>query len=149
MHVPAGLCGDGWHVAGTALTFAVEEPLSPLGCFVVKTVAWRSRRGNRQLIELQGWEFGGDQVQVVPHISKPHCGSDRKLCRVVEAWVEEVALSMHLQVGHKGVPMGDGAPAGPCMEVDPRQAKCGRNKHSGGFSVRTEGFAVQCQLGVK
>src|SRR5215469_12530348 len=123
MHVPAWLRGKRRHMTVTAPSFAIEELLSQLGGLMIKTVVGRNRRGDRQLIEMQGREFGGDQVWGVPHITKPRFRGHGKLRRIVETWVEERALSMHRQVGHECIPMGDGAPSEPCMQVDARQAK--------------------------
>src|SRR5262245_18443110 len=105
-------------MTGTAPGFAGEEHLSPLRGLLIKTVVGRSRRINRQLIEMQGWEFAGDQVRDIPHISKPRCRGDGKLRRIVETWIEEGSLSVHFQVGLERIPVGDGAPPDPSLQVD-------------------------------
>src|SRR3569833_411993 len=56
---------------------------------------------------------------------------------------------MHFESRHEGVPVGNGAPAGPGMQVDSRQSERRWNESRCRFAIRTKALAVEEQLGVE
>src|SRR5437763_16382719 len=74
---------------------------------------------------------------------------DGELGGIVEARIEEGALSVHLCIGYVRVPIADRAPgAGPRMVVDARESIRGRIKRGRGLAVGAERLAVDRELGV-
>jgi hypothetical protein len=53
---------------------------------------------------------------------------DREARGVVEALIDEGALAVHLEHGDQRVPVGDGAPSGPSVEVDAGEAERRRDQ---------------------
>src|SRR5689334_1906959 len=85
---------------------------------------------------------------------------DRELSGIVEPWIEEAALSVHLEVRDEGVPVAQGAPcAGPRVLIEAgetvriRNQRSTRNVRAGEHAVRDllriERLAVEEQLGVE
>src|SRR5215831_15993813 len=76
-------------------------------------------------------------------------GGDGKLGRVIEAWIEECADSMHFDSGDEGVPVAHGAPRpGPGVLVVAGKAECVRY-HGGARHIRTGHYTVRYLLRVE
>ena len=75
-------------------------------------VGW-GRRVDGELVEVQSTEPWGDEVRIVPDVAVPVPGADGEASGVVEPWVEEGSLPVHLEIGDEGVPVRDRIPAGP------------------------------------
>src|SRR5689334_18827651 len=73
----------------------------------------------------------------------------RELDGVIQARIEKSSFAVHLQVRDKGVPMWDGSPSGPGMQIYSCQTKGWRNQGCGRFPIRTKALAVQNQFSVK
>lgn len=57
--------------------------------------------------------------------------------------------SLHFENGDESVPMCDGAPSSPGVQVHTRQPISGWNQGGSGFAIWTEGFAVKDELSVE
>ena len=90
-----------------------------------------------------------DRITKVRQVAEPERRGDRKLRGVVEPWIPEPSLAAHFEVGHEGIPVGDRAPAGGGMQVDPCQAKGWRDEDCRRLAIRAEGFAIQGQGGIE
>src|SRR5918999_3342411 len=123
MQVPAWFSKQGWHMAGVTLGLALEDHLATGSRLWVKAPLWWFRGWNSELIEVESSKFRGDQVGVIPHIAETGFGGYWKLRWVVQAWIVEYPLTMHLQVGDEGVPVGHRSPSGVGVKVHAGKAK--------------------------
>ena len=73
----------------------------------------------------------------------------RKLLRVRQAIVVEVADPVHLEVGDEGVPVGDRSPAGVGVQVDAGKPERGRYERRCRLAVRPKRLAIHEELGVE
>jgi hypothetical protein len=64
----------------------------------------RTRRLERELVQVQVGELRRDEVRVAADVPEPVRPRDREARRVVEARVEERALPVHLEVPDERVP---------------------------------------------
>src|SRR5207248_9864557 len=98
---------------------------------------------------------GRDVRQVVESVR----GGDRELRRVGQTRIPEPAHSMHLERGHKSIPVRYGTPAGPGMQVDSAQSEGRRNQGRAGemgagddmvrLLAHVERLAIENELGVE
>jgi hypothetical protein len=98
---------------------------------------------------VQSTEPRGDEVRIVPDVAVPVPGADGEASGVVEPWVEEGSLPVHLEIGDEGVPVRDRTPAGPGVQVHSGETEGRRDERGRGLSVRPEPFPVQEDLGVE
>src|SRR5207302_10030082 len=115
-----------------AAGFAAEEFIPACSGLLIEWYR-RVRCRNRELEQLQGGQFRGDEIVVwidVWQVPKAMCSRDGELRSVVESRIEEPALAMQLEVGHKGIPVRHRTPANPRMQIHSAQAKRGRNERS-------------------
>src|SRR5262245_23689973 len=93
--------------------FAVgrEQRLAALGRMGVEAAARWSRRGNRELIEVQCGELRRHEIRLAAHVAETVRGRDRKLAGIVETRIVERAFALHLEHGDERIPMRYGAPA--------------------------------------
>src|SRR6266508_4572094 len=89
------------------------------------------------------------QIWGAAHVSKTVPRSDRKFYWIIQSRIIEGPFAVHLQVGHKSIPMCHRPPAGPRVEVDACETESGRNQCCGGLSIRAESFAVEEKLGIE
>ena len=82
------------------------------------------------------------------HICKTIGGSNGKLRGIVQPWIEETSFAVHLEIGYKCIPVRDGAPAKPSVQVDPSQSECGWNQRRTG-NVRSRNHAIGHLLGIE
>lgn len=92
-------------MAGATLGLAAEERIATCGSRRIKTACRWARGGNGELIEMQGWEFGGDEIRLIAYMPKSLSRRDGKLSGIIEARVEKRTLAMHLQIRNKRIPM--------------------------------------------
>ena len=116
--------GGTWHRAQRGL--AVEHGLAALAAAASYESFGRLRGGDRQLVEVQRRELGGDQVRRRPRLLPKPLGGHGELLRVLQTRVEERPLAVHLRVGHVGVPVRDRAPARVGVQVLTRPGRTRR-----------------------
>ena len=109
MKIPARLGENRRHVAGRAVGLAVERA-SPLSAAAPSKVPPVAGGWQRQLIEVERRQLGGDPVFLVLLVSLPGSCSDRVLLGIIEPRIVEHALAVHFEVGDIGVPVGDRSP---------------------------------------
>jgi hypothetical protein len=81
------------------------------------------------------------------HVSIPGFGRNRILFFVHQSPIVEYALSVHLEIGDIGVPVGDiSPPATPGVLIHTGKSESRRKQNGCRFSVGAECFAVQIQL---
>src|SRR5262245_24747703 len=132
-----------------ALRQAIEYFLTTRSRLSVEAAFRRRGRRYGKLIEMQRCKFCGGLIGSASHVSETVPRSDRKFYRIIQARIIEGPFAVHLQVGHKGIPMCHRPPAGPRVEVDACETESGRNQCRGGLSIRPESFAVEEKLGVE
>src|SRR6266496_5088450 len=97
-----------------ATGFPAEERIAAFGCFFIEVDArLRIRCRNRQLVEMERREEFRGQIIIridVWQIPKAVCSRDRELRCIVQSRIEESTCAMQLQISHKRVPIGNGAP---------------------------------------
>src|SRR5262249_16767174 len=104
-------------VAARALRLAGEQRAAALGGVLVEAARGRSRRRERELVEVECRKLRGDAVVLARHVAEMVLGRDRELRGVVETRIEERAVAVHLEVGDEPVPVRDRAPAFPGVEI--------------------------------
>src|SRR5438105_5613171 len=133
VHVPSRLAVERGDVALSALGDALEDSLPALCRYLVETAFRRPRRGQRELILVEARKLRRDQVDLALHMPEAVLRGDGELAGVVEAGIDEIALSVHLEVGDEGVPVRRRAEARGGVEVHPGESKsCGnQDRHRG------------------
>src|SRR5215471_20952995 len=135
-------------MTGCALRQAIKYFPTTRSRFSVEAAFRRRGRWDGKLIEMQRRKFCGGQIGSAAHVSETVPRSDRKFYRIIKARIIEGPFAVHLQVGHKSIPMCHRPPACPRVEVDAGKTESGRNQCGGGLSIRPESFAVEEKLGV-
>ena len=151
VQVPARLRVERRHVArGAARLSRRRAPAPRSAAAASKLAARRLGARQRELIEMERRQLRRDQIaRRCARCRSRSRAAIGELCRVVEARIVERALPVHLEVGHERVPVRDGAPAGPRVQVDAGQTERGRNQRRGGLPVGSKRLAVEQQLGVE
>jgi hypothetical protein len=153
MQIPSRFGPEWLDVAVVALRFTAKQSIAALCGLGVKIFArlWLRRR-QRELIEVQGGKLLRNAILVgidVGKVRKPVRGRNGKLLPIIQARIEEAAFAMHLQVGYECVPVRDGAPTGPGVQIHTRQAERWWDQGSGGSAIGTKSFAVEQNFRVK
>src|ERR1043166_7543951 len=120
MQIPAWLGSKRLRMAGCALSLLAEDLFTAFGRFLIEAPLWRQGGGKRELILVQCRKLCGNQIRLVSDMSEPVLRGNRKLLCVVQSRIEERAFAVHFQVGNKGVPVGNGSPSRPGMQVHSR-----------------------------
>ena len=136
-------------MAGSAIRLPFEQHLATCRRCLIEAVRRRVRRGDRELVGMQSRQLARDQVWAVPYVAKSCRRGDRELVRIVQTRIVEGTGAVHLQVGHKGVPVGYPSPPSPGVEVYACEAERRGNQRGSRLSVRTEGLAVQDQFRIE
>src|SRR5438874_4544468 len=79
------------------------------------------------------------------YISGADSSSNRKGCGVVQPRIIKYPLSLHFQVRHKSIPMGNGAPTGVGGKVHSSESECGGQERCPRFPIRSERLPIQKQ----
>src|SRR5439155_24533936 len=98
VQVPARLGKDRWHVAGRAARSPVEDGCSTLGRGPIERSIRGGRRRDRELVEVQRRQLRRNEIGIAARVAEAGAGSDGVLLGVVEAWIVERALTVHLEV---------------------------------------------------
>src|SRR5256885_9084477 len=149
MQVPAGFCIERVSVAASALGLAAEELIAALRGLFVEAVGRRYGRGQGHLKEMQRFNFGSNPIVFAGDVPKVLFGGDGEFIGIVQTRVKERSFSVHLQVGHEGIPVRYGTPARPSVQVYASKAKRGWNQCRRRLAVGSKRLAVQNQLSVK
>src|SRR5215831_13122527 len=118
-----------------ALRLAHEYCLATRSRLLVEAAIRRRRRRDGELVEMQRRKFCSGQIGSAAHVSETVPRSDRKFYRIIQARIIESPFAVHLQVGHKSIPMCHRPPARPRVEVDAGKTESGRNQCGGGLSI--------------
>src|SRR5512142_2608917 len=118
MEIPSRFRPDLLNITSAALGLATEKFVPAFRRLLVETAFRWCRRGNRHLIEVERRQFCRDQIVRAPHVSKARLRCDGKLRRIIQPWIEERALTMHLENCHEGIPVRNRAPASPRVKID-------------------------------
>src|SRR5262245_16441343 len=81
--IPAGFTADGLDMAARTVGLAAEKCIPALRGCCVETPRWWLGCRNRQLVKMQRWQFRGDQVRIMLHMTELHSGGNRKLGRII------------------------------------------------------------------
>ena len=133
VQIPTRVSPEWLDVAVVASGLAAEQRVAATCCRGIEATGRRLRRRNCELVELKGLQLGSDDVAVridVRQISKAMGGRNRELRCVVQSGIPESALSMHFQIRNEGIPVGNGSPAAPGVEVDSAKSKRWRDQRS-------------------
>src|SRR6185437_2919212 len=153
MHVPPWFRPGRLDMAIIAFCFAAEERVATLGRFRIEIFpCFGLRRFKRKLLHVQGRKFLCNSIFIgadMWEVSESVLSRDRELVAIVQPRVEEPALPMHFQIGDERVPIRDGTPTGPGMQVDARQSESGRNQSRRRFAIGTKSLAVQEYFGIE
>src|SRR3954451_5558773 len=142
MHVEPRLGERRLDVAVRAPALALEEALATPGGAPVETAPRGLGRRQRELVELQRRQLGGDAVTPAAGVAHAVARGDRGLLPVVEARGGAVAPTVQLEVAEDRVPAGDGPPAGVGVAVDAGEPERGRDERASGLAVRPQALAV-------
>src|SRR5438270_3442145 len=104
---------------------AAEQLVAACRCGGIETAGGRLWRRDSQLIELKSLELGRYQIIIradvlpvrKPQIAETICCRDRKLPSVVQTGIPKSSLPIHFQIRHEGIPVGNGSPTCPGVQV--------------------------------
>ena len=137
-------------MAARTLRLAVEKRLPPLCREVERLIVLRRLRGgNRELVEVERGQLRSDQIGIVAHVRRACFGRHWELCWIIEPRIVECSFAVHLQVRDKRIPISGRTESGPGAKVHSSEAEGRWNQHGSGFSVRTEGLAIQGKLRIE
>src|SRR5205823_12488064 len=135
-------------VAACAPGAAGEDLLAGLRGARIEAADRRPRCIERQLIELQRGQLRCDEVMFRADVCQSGARGDRELQRIVQTWIVERALSVHFEVGDERVPMRYAAPSRRRVQVNARDAECGRDHDRARLPIRTKRLAVDEHGGI-
>src|ERR1700730_4909479 len=81
--------------------------------FFIEVPLRRLRRRNAKLVELQSGKLRRDQIRGISDVAKTRCRSHGELSGIVEARIEELPLTVHLQIRHERIPIRHRTPSSP------------------------------------
>src|SRR5215213_9827957 len=98
MHGPARFTEQRRDMAARTVGLTHKELSTAQRGLRVETVGGGFGRQKRKLVELKGSQLRRDQVRIISQIAEAVGSRERKLFGVVQARIEEGALTMHLEV---------------------------------------------------
>src|SRR5215216_7755429 len=136
MQIPARLSEKRWHMASCTLSLSIEECLPTFSGTPVETASRRERSEERKLVGMESRQFRSDQIWGTTDISKSIPSCNREFARIIQSWIVECSFTVHRKIGNESIPVGDGTPTCPCVEIDTSQTERRREQGSSSFAIR-------------
>src|SRR3954451_2133787 len=87
-----------------------------------------------------------DEIFIRTYMAELFTSCDRETSRVIEARIVERTFAMHLEIRDECIPIRDGSPSCPGVQIHSCEPESGGNQCGGSFSVRAKPLAVEEKL---